>query len=214
MPALEPKSLEELRGFIDESEQTTLIYLHAKWADECKQITEVFQTLAKEDANNNIRFAMVDAEDVQQFCNERKVNSVPTVLFLKNGKEMTRVQGANAAELTKTVSSLRSTSVPAYSLNDRLKALINQAPIMLFMKGTPEGAQCKFSRAMLEILSKYNVKFGSFNILDDDTVREGLKAYSNWPTYPQLYVNGELIGGVDIVKEMDEANELASALGL
>ncbi|VDN97116.1 unnamed protein product [Rodentolepis nana] len=214
MPALELKNLEELKEFINESEQPTLICLHTKWANECKQITEVFQTLAKEDGNNNIRFAMVDAEDVQQFCNEHKVNSVPTVLLLKKGKEMTRIQGANAAELTKTVSSLRDTSVPALSLNDRLKALINQAPIMLFMKGTPEGVQCKFSRAMLEILNKYNVKFGSFNILNDDTVREGLKKYSNWPTYPQLYVNGELIGGVDIVKEMDEANELAPALGL
>lgn len=86
---------------------------------------------------------------------------------------MARVQGANAAELTKTVSSLRSASVPAESLNDRLKALINQAPIMLFMKGTPEGAQCRFSRTMLDILNKYDVRFGSFNVLSDDTVREG-----------------------------------------
>ncbi|KAM3181308.1 hypothetical protein ACTXT7_014621 [Hymenolepis weldensis] len=214
MAVLELKNLEDLTGFISGSEQPILIYLHAKWANECKQITEVFQTLAKEDDDRNIRFAMVDAENVQQFCEEYKVTSVPTVLYLKKGKEMARVQGANAAELTKTVSSLRSASVSAESLNDRLKALINQAPIMLFMKGTPEGAQCKFSRTMLDILNKYDVRFGSFNVLSDDTVREGLKTYSNWPTYPQLYVKGELIGGVDIVKEMDEANELASTLGL
>lgn len=83
---------------------------------------------------------------------------------------MARVQGANAVELTNKVISLR--SAPE-DLNNRLRALINQAPIMLFMKGTPEGAQCKFSRKLLEILHKYNVKFGSFNILSDDSVREG-----------------------------------------
>lgn len=86
---------------------------------------------------------------------------------------MARVRGANAAELTKTVVSLRDKHDAQEDLNVRLKGLINKAPIVLFMKGTPEEARCGFSRRMLEILHKHNVKFDSFNVLSDETVREG-----------------------------------------
>ncbi|VDK38363.1 unnamed protein product [Taenia asiatica] len=156
----------------------------------------------------------VNAEEVQDFCKKNDVSAVPVVLFFKNGESVARVQGANAAELTKTVVSLRDKHDVQENLNVRLKALINKAPIMLFMKGTPEEARCGFSRRMLEILHKHNVKFDSFNVLGDEAVREGLKVYSDWPTYPQLYAHGELIGGVDIVAQLAESNELLSALGL
>ena len=68
------------------------------------------------------------------------------------------------------------------------------------------------SRQMVGILKEENVKFSSFDILADEEVRQGLKTYSNWPTYPQLYVNGELVGGLDIVKEMKESGDLATTL--
>lgn len=98
-------------------------------------------------------------------------------------------------------------------LNERLKKLIKASPIMLFMKGTPQQPKCKFSRELLEILSKQNVgKFGYFDILTDENVRQGLKKLSNWPTYPQLYINGKLIGGLDVVKELIEENEFQSLL--
>uniref|UniRef100_A0A915PKZ5 Uncharacterized protein n=1 Tax=Setaria digitata TaxID=48799 RepID=A0A915PKZ5_9BILA len=86
-------------------------------------------------------------------------------------------------------------------INERLKALINQAPLMLFMKGSPETPQCKFSKKMIELLAGINATYSFFDILGDDEVRQGLKEYSNWPTYPQLYLNGELIGGLDVVAE-------------
>jgi Grx4 family monothiol glutaredoxin len=78
---------------------------------------------------------------------------------------------------------------------------------MAFIKGTPQEPRCGFTKKLLEILQSKNVKFGSFDILSDSTVREGLKEYSNWPTYPQLYINGELIGGLDIIKELVESGE-------
>ncbi|EJW84588.1 hypothetical protein WUBG_04502, partial [Wuchereria bancrofti] len=87
------------------------------------------------------------------------------------------------------------------SNNERLKALINKAPLMLFMKGSPEAPQCKFSKKIIEVLAGVNAAYSFFDILKDDEVREGLKEYSNWPTYPQLYLNGELIGGLDVVTE-------------
>jgi Grx4 family monothiol glutaredoxin len=99
------------------------------------------------------------------------------------------------------------------SLDDRLKALINTSKVMLFMKGVPEDPQCGFSRQAVALLNKHSVAFGSFNILSDDAVRQGLKAFSNWPTYPQLYANGELVGGLDILKELEAEGELKEALG-
>lgn len=83
---------------------------------------------------------------------------------------------------------------------------------MLFMVGTPQEPQCGFSRQIIDIFKSRNVKFAYFDVLADDEVCEGLKTYSNWPTYPQLYINGELIGGLDIVKELIASNEFDGIL--
>lgn len=91
-------------------------------------------------------------------------------------------------------------------LQARLSSLTNAAPAMLFMKGTPSAPQCGFSRQLVSILRENNVRYGFFNILADDEVRQGLKDYSDWPTFPQLYLKGELVGGLDIVKEELDAN--------
>lgn len=90
---------------------------------------------------------------------------------------------------------------PKEDLNTRLTSLTNAAPVMLFMKGTPSAPQCGFSRQTVALLREKGVKYGFFNILADDEVRQGLKAFSDWPTFPQLYAEGELVGGLDIVKE-------------
>jgi len=84
-------------------------------------------------------------------------------------------------------------------LNKRLGELVKAAPVMLFMKGTPSAPQCGFSRQTVGLLREKGIRYGFFNILADDEVRQGLKEYSDWPTFPQLYVEGELVGGLDIV---------------
>ncbi|KAK8756405.1 hypothetical protein V5799_000894 [Amblyomma americanum] len=94
----------------------------------------------------------------------------------------------------------------------RLEHLINKAPVMVFMKGSPDAPRCGFSRTLVEIFKKNNVTYGSFDILMDEDVRQGLKQYSNWPTYPQVYAKGTLVGGLDIIKELEESGELAAAL--
>ncbi|KAL4920778.1 thioredoxin-like protein [Aspergillus aurantiobrunneus] len=83
----------------------------------------------------------------------------------------------------------------------RLAELVKAAPVMLFMKGTPSAPQCGFSRQLVGILRERSVKYGFFNILADEDVRQGLKEFADWPTFPQLWVSGELVGGLDIVKE-------------
>jgi Grx4 family monothiol glutaredoxin len=86
------------------------------------------------------------------------------------------------------------------ALFKRLESLVQAAPVMLFMKGTPNAPKCGFSRKIVGMLRDRSVRYGFFNILADDDVRQGLKEYSEWPTFPQLYVEGELIGGLDIVR--------------
>ncbi|CAO2656617.1 Nn.00g054200.m01.CDS01 [Neocucurbitaria sp. VM-36] len=83
----------------------------------------------------------------------------------------------------------------------RLGELVKAAPVMLFMKGTPSAPQCGFSRQTVGVLREKGIRYGFFNILADDEVRQGLKEYADWPTFPQLWVDGELVGGLDIVKE-------------
>ncbi|CAM6021404.1 unnamed protein product [Sphagnum balticum] len=96
--------------------------------------------------------------------------------------------------------------------NKELAQLINQSPIMLFIKGNPKDPCCGFSRKVVDVLNAEGVKFGSFDVLSDDAVRQGLKEFSNWPTFPQLYVQGELLGGCDIVSEMHQSGELKEIL--
>lgn len=92
------------------------------------------------------------------------------------------------------------------ALDRRLGELVKAAPVMLFMKGTPSSPQCGFSRQLVGLLRENGVRYGFFNILADDDVRQGLKVWSDWPTFPQLYLQGELVGGLDIVKEEIENN--------
>ncbi|CAM9177426.1 unnamed protein product [Ectocarpus sp. 13 AM-2016] len=101
---------------------------------------------------------------------------------------------------------------PKENLESRLKRLMTSSPIMLFMKGNPDSPQCGFSRTAVGLLREVGVEFGTFDILADDEVRQGLKKLSEWPTYPQLYCGGELVGGLDIMKEMKQAGELEAAL--
>ena len=101
-------------------------------------------------------------------------------------------------------------------MNEHIKKKINDLvknnKVCLFMKGTPTVPQCGFSLAVANVLKHLNVKFESVNVLEDETIRQGIKLYSDWPTIPQLYIMGEFIGGSDIIKEMFEKGELKTLL--
>ncbi|MDP9003070.1 MAG: Grx4 family monothiol glutaredoxin [Myxococcota bacterium] len=97
-------------------------------------------------------------------------------------------------------------------IRQRLESLIHGHKVMLFMKGTKQFPACGFSNTVVQILKAEGVAFETFNILNDPEIRQALKEYSNWPTYPQLYVAGKFVGGCDIVAEMHQAGELAGQL--
>ena len=97
-------------------------------------------------------------------------------------------------------------------VDNRIRALIDENDVVLFMKGTPVFPQCGFSATVVQMLSLLGVRFKGFDVLEDPEVRQGIKRFSDWPTIPQLYVKGEFVGGCDIVREMYETGELSEFL--
>ena len=102
--------------------------------------------------------------------------------------------------------------MPDENTSKFIEHLIQTNKVMLFMKGNRMFPQCGFSAAVVDTLKKHGVTFNTFNVLSDMNVREGIKEFSEWPTIPQLYVDGEFVGGCDIVREMDASGELAELL--
>lgn len=97
-------------------------------------------------------------------------------------------------------------------LKRRVLGLIDVNPVLLFMKGTPQKPRCKFSRQCVELLRKHDIHFNWFDILQDNDIRQGLKVLFSWPTFPQLYADGKLIGGLDVLEQLSETDELRSML--
>jgi len=217
-----------------------VVLFGATWHEACVEggaMDQVLQALAdasSSSSNNRIAFGRVDAEANPVLASTYEVTAVPTfVLLNEDGAVVEKVVGLeDAAKVTVAVQRLvnsssgvgTTVSSPAATttsttepepLSQRLDRLIRSAPVMVFIKGTPTAPRCGFSRQIVEMLEEEQIAFGTFDILSDEEVRQGLKKHSDWPTYPQLYVAGELIGGLDIVKEMKaEGPSLREQLGI
>lgn len=99
------------------------------------------------------------------------------------------------------------------SVIERIQEQLASQPVVLYMKGTPDFPQCGFSGRVVQALQACNAQYRAVNIFEDPELREALKEYSNWPTFPQLYVNGELVGGCDIVMDLYSKGELQTMVG-
>ncbi|XP_022715886.1 monothiol glutaredoxin-S17-like isoform X2 [Durio zibethinus] len=224
------KSKGELDG-LRQSGEPVILHFWASWCEASKHMDHV------------------EAEELSEISEEYSVSAVPYFVFLKDGKVVDKLEGADPSSLANKVAKVAGSintgeaAAPASlgmaagptiletvqelarengssqmgtqvelglsdTLKKRLQQLINSHPVMLFMKGSPEEPKCGFSRKVVDVLKDERVKFGTFDILSDNEVREGLKKFSNWPTFPQLYCKGELLGGCDIAIAMHESGEL------
>ncbi|KFM79596.1 Glutaredoxin-related protein 5, mitochondrial, partial [Stegodyphus mimosarum] len=95
---------------------------------------------------------------------------------------------------------------------ENIQKLVNKSKVVVFMKGVPDAPRCGFSNAVTQILRLHGVQYESYNVLDDEQLRQGIKEFSNWPTIPQVYINGEFIGGCDILLEMHQNGQLIEEL--
>lgn len=204
-----------------------IVSFHAPWAAPCAQMATVLKTLASEYPadTSNTSWVSLNAEELSDISEKYDVTAVPFLVLSRDGKVLETVSGSSAIKVrnaiethagkpsaaTTTNGTTNGTNGaeetvaetdPAKAkeeLNKRLEELVKAAPVMLFMKGTPSAPQCGFSRQIVAMLRENSVKYGFFNILADDEVRQGLKEFADWPTYPQLWMDGELVGGLDIV---------------
>jgi len=200
----------------------SVLHFWAEWAHECETMMAVMTELMKDSTLSNVKFYKLAAEEMPEISMKHEIAAVPTLLLFHSGKAIDRVDGANAAELTKKVKSHSAAKVDSLplavvppkkeDLETKLKRLISAHKCMLFMKGRPQEPKCGFSKQTIAILDDLKADYGTFDILTDDEVRQGLKTYSNWPTYPQLYIDGELMGGLDIIKEMVESGDLQTMI--
>jgi Grx4 family monothiol glutaredoxin len=194
-----------------------VILYGAEWAEQCNQILAVMEQLSKQDAYKNIKFLNVAVEELPEIAKQHEIEAVPTVICFQNQKAVHRIDGIDIADLTNACKTLAGANVTdgsnkEESLEERLKSLINKSQVMVFIKGTRELPRCGFSKQLVQILNETKVAYETFDILGDEEVRQGLKTYSNWMTYPQVYVNGELQGGLDIIKEIQASGELLNVL--
>lgn len=193
-----------------------MVLFSADWAEQCAQILDVVTDLSKKSEYASVlQFLNVPAEELSEVSMKHQIEAVPTVLFIRSGTAIDRIDGVDIAALSlkcKAFVDKNSGGDSKANLNDRLKALINRAKVMIFMKGDRNTPRCGFSKQLIQIINETNVQYDTFDILTDEEVRQGLKVYSDWPTYPQVYVSGELIGGLDIIKELVANNELVSTL--
>lgn len=200
----------------------------------------VFESLAAASSSSNVEFWKVEAEAYPQISEQYNVTFVPTFVLLDDNSPdaiVDRVEGADPAKLTQAVRALLTPTTATTTISDdyrrresnnhpssvssknsptstttNFETLTRRSPVMLFMKGLPSQPKCGFSRQICALLDKNQIPYDAFDILQDEEVRQGLKIYSDWPTFPQLYVKGEFIGGLDICKELDESGDLANIL--
>ncbi|KAL3897717.1 MAG: hypothetical protein SGCHY_003227 [Lobulomycetales sp.] len=199
--------------------QVTVLNFTADWAEPCKQMDVVFATLASK--TTAAQFFSISPDEFPDLAEHYGVECIPCFRVLVGTRVVEKVDVANAQMLTSAVESALSSESKDTSLkpsvddqlvihpdiNERLTRLVNSHPMMIFIKGNPSHPRCKFSRQLLEILSKFDAGYGSFDILSDETVRQELKRFSDWPTFPQVYINGDFVGGLDVVKELAETGE-------
>ncbi|XP_023543804.1 monothiol glutaredoxin-S17-like [Cucurbita pepo subsp. pepo] len=239
------QSKAELDGLL-RSDALVILHFWASWCEASKHMDQVFSHLATDFPHAH--FVRVEAEEQPELSEAYSVSAVPYFVFIKDGKTVDTLEGADPSSLANKVAKASGAinagepAAPASlgmaagatiietvrelardngsatqikvqpglsgALQKKIQQLIDSNPIMLFMKGSPEEPKCGFSRKVVDILKEENVKFESFDILSDNEIREGLKKFSNWPTFPQLYCKGELLGGSDIAIAMHESGEL------
>jgi len=211
--------------------QYAVVHFWASWCPPCADMDKFLLQLESQLNNDNLQFLRVEAEQVSDITEKCAVESVPAFAFFNQyGKvQVAKVEGASPPIVAKQVQQLLSlpsaastttttTITNAQQQQHRpaidFKSLINRSPIMAFIKGSPSAPKCGFSNKLITLLQENKIQFDYFDILTDNEVREGLKKYSNWPTYPQLYSKGRLIGGLDVVKELAEDGSLMEELDI
>ncbi|CAF1178907.1 unnamed protein product [Adineta steineri] len=213
-----PKEFDEYINLPTIINKLLLVHIELEQIPVCKTLNEALLPITRDpEFMQQLVICRLNADHFYDLLNAHNVNAAPTILFFHRTKVIDRVDGFNQSDVLKkikfhinTIGVVQSTEIksehdsPSIQVENKIKQLLDSSSIILFMKGTPASPQCGFSRQACHLLDEHKIKYDYFDVLADQNVREQLKKYSNWTTYPQLYVGGELIGGLDIMKQMIE----------
>jgi len=234
-------SAEELQNLLSQDlKRVSLLSFWAPLeGNPCEKSNELVLALSK--TYGSVLVLSIQAEEQEDISDSFEIESVPTFLILQGHTLLERIVGADSEKLTTllakharrpTEALSKTDQAPAAApslngaptsaeppkqeetteeLNERLHKLMTQSKVVAFIKGSPDTPRCGFSRQVVALLREQNVEFTHFDILTDESVRQGLKVLNDWPTFPQIIVNGELVGGLDIVKEMVANDEFDEA---
>lgn len=197
----------------------------AEWDEASQQLTQLLTEAAATRSYGSVTLATADADACEALADAYDVEALPTLILREHNATVSVLEAPSASSLNETLDAFAKHEAAPAVTNDaeavaqtrlelRLKQLVQGAPGMLFMKGTPDAPRCGFSRTIVELLQTASVPFSTFDILSDEEVRQGLKKFSDWPTYPQFYANGELVGGLDLLREMVAEGDLLGQLDL
>ncbi|TIA89938.1 hypothetical protein E3P99_01798 [Wallemia hederae] len=222
----EVQSDEEFQQLLqDNINGLSVLNFWAPWAEPCTQMNAVTKELS--DKYPAVLFLNIEAESLPDISETFDIEAVPSFVLLRGHTLLDRISGANAALLAQIVhnhsnisnsnTATSSTILPPQppqpvesqeELDQRCTKVMNQSDVVLFMKGDPDAPRCGFSKQTVALLREQGIQFTHFDILQDESVRQNLKKLNDWPTFPQIIVKGELIGGLDILREMVDNGEM------
>lgn len=172
------------------------------------RVNKIIATIT--DFRDNVELSYITATDAPIAASTLSVRESPSIVVLHNDTAIYQVTDATEEKVYDELRKVLPLSDMDVAVNMKIIRLINLAPVMVFIKGSPEEPRCKFSRQLLELLKDLGVSYGSFDVLSDESVRRGLVKFANWTTYPQVWVEGHFIGGLDVVTEIKESGQIES----
>ena len=188
--------------------QFVVAHFYTGWCEPSMELNALMDEWVRQKKFEKVTFIAIDAEKATDIVHDLSVHAVPMIVFFRKTKFVFNIEGAHVEQIKSTINRIYYAADAEESLETRLENIINQQRIMVFLTGTPTEPQCGFTSRICKILRDANINYGFFDIMSDEEVLHGLKKYSNWPTYPQVYVDGDLVGGCDMVVDAAEAGTL------
>lgn len=215
-----------------------LVLFTASWAaSSCQSSRQILETALTRTTPPLPLLEIEESDASESVFDAYEIEAVPCLMRMWEGREVGRVIGAESKDILRLLSMTEAetkservknigdsgdsaSAASAATLNSTApvdyKALVSQSPLMLFIKGTASEPRCGFTTQLIRLLTDHgltaNIHYTTFNILSDDSIRAGLKEWAQWPTYPQIYWQGELLGGLDILREMFAAGQMESII--
>lgn len=208
------------------NDKTGLVLFTASWASEpCSSVKEILSALKSRQKVSLFDFEVIDESEDSAVFDDMGIEVVPCLVRFVAGREVGRVEGSEPENIISFIENSHSKEEKRGEMEPKalieessvkITDLVKRSKLMLFIKGTPLAPRCGFTSQLIKLLSDHELRpavhYDTFDILSDERIRQELKEWAQWPTYPQVYWCGDLIGGLDILKEMFATGQMNSIL--